>query len=163
MSKRTSKPAAPVPKKPLRIAGPDAKLSHSDKKRLTDAVKKAKRDGKIPTSAQQTVPYKIMYRDGLCKVDDTHYTKTIQFQDVNYRLAQPEDQEQIFSAYCDFLNYFDSSISVQLSFINQTGNIEDFKRSISIPDRGDGYDDIRHEYAGMLQDQLEKGNNGLVL
>ncbi|MEA5151333.1 MAG: ATP-binding protein [Oscillospiraceae bacterium] len=149
-------------RKPLRIAGPDAKLSRSDKKRLTDAVKKAKRDGRIPASAQQTVPYKIMYRDGLCKVDDTHYTKTIQFQDVNYRLAQPEDQEQIFSAYCDFLNYFDSSISVQLSFINQTGNIEDFRRSISIPDRGDGYDDIRHEYAGMLQDQLEKGNNGLV-
>ena len=56
-----------------------------------------------------------MYRDGICRVDDKKYTKTVQFYDINFQLAQTEDQEMIFGNYCDFLNYFDSSINVQLT------------------------------------------------
>ena len=103
-----------------------------------------------------------MYRDGICQVNDRLYTKTVTFNDINYQLAQNEDKTQIFEAYCDFLNYFDSSISIQLSFLNQRGNLEDFKRSIDIPDQPDDYNPIRREYAGMLKNQLSKGNNGLV-
>ena len=56
----------------------------------------------------------------------------------------------------DFLNYFDSTISVQLTFINQRANMQDFSKSIAIPPQGDEYDDIRREYAEMLKNQLEK-------
>ena len=103
-----------------------------------------------------------MYRDGICRVNERLYTKTVTFNDINYQLAQNEDKTQIFEAYCDFLNYFDSSINIQLSFLNQRGNLEDFKRSIDIPDQPDDYNPIRREYAGMLKNQLSKGNNGLV-
>jgi hypothetical protein len=113
-------------------------------------------------TAQQSIPYKEMYRDGICRVNDRFYTKTIMFSDINYHLAQNEDKTQIFENYCDFLNYFDSSISVQLSFINQYGNPEEFQKSIDIPDKGDNYDNIRREYADMLKNQLAKGNNGLT-
>lgn len=71
-----------------------------------------------PNTAQQSIPYKEMYRDGICRVNDRLYTKTIVFNDINYHLAQNEDKTQIFENYCDFLNFFDSSIAVQLSFIN---------------------------------------------
>ena len=125
-------------------------------------MKKAKRDGKIPKSAQQTIPYREMMKDGMCRVTDKLYTKTLSFQDVNYQLAQPEDKTQIFDGWCDFLNYFDPSIGVQLSFINQHVDMSGFEQSIAIPDRGDGFDPVRHEYADMLQSQLAKGNNGLV-
>jgi len=125
-------------------------------------VKKAKRDGKIPRTAQQTIPYREMFRDGICQVNDRLFTKTLTFDDINYQLAQNDDKTQIFEGYCDFLNYFDSSVSVQLSFINQRGNLLDFQHSIDIPPQGDDYDDIRREYADMLKDQLAKGNNGLV-
>nr|WP_069989464.1 ATP-binding protein [Massilioclostridium coli] len=103
-----------------------------------------------------------MYRDGICRVTDRFYTKTVQFFDINYQLAQADDKAQIFESYCDFLNYFDSTISVQLTFINQRANMQDFSKSIAIPSRGDEYDDIRREYADMLKSQLEKGNNGLT-
>ena len=103
-----------------------------------------------------------MYRDGICRVTDKFYTKTVQFFDINYQLAQADDKAQIFESYCDFLNYFDSTISVQLTFINQRANMQDFSKSIAIPPRGDEYDDIRREYADMLKSQLEKGNNGLT-
>ena len=102
-----------------------------------------------------------MYRDGICRVTDRYYTKTVQFFDINYQLAQAEDKTQIFESYCDFLNYFDSSIHVQLTFINQQANMQDFAQSIDIPTRGDEYDEIRSEYGDMLRGQMQKGNNGL--
>ena len=119
-----------------------------------------KRDA--PQTAQQTIPYREIYKDGICRVNDKLYTKTIQFFDINYQLAQADDKAQIFENYCDFLNYFDSTISVQLTFINQRANMQDFSKSIAIPPQGDEYDDIRSEYAEMLKNQLEKGNNGLA-
>lgn len=118
--------------------------------------------GKAPQTVQQSIPYREMYRDGVCRVNDRLFTKTVQFQDINYQLAQNEDKTQIFENYCDWLNYFDSSISVQLTFINRRANIREFQQSIDIPDREDDYNSIRREYAGMLKNQLAKGNNGLV-
>ena len=115
-----------------------------------------------PQTVQQSIPYKEMYRDGICRLTDKLYTKTVQFFDINYQLAQADDKAQIFEGYCDFLNYFDASIHVQLTFINQRANMQDFARSIDIPIRGDEYDGIRREYGDMLKGQLQKGNNGLT-
>ena len=141
---------------------PDAKLGGAEKRRLAAAIKKAKRDGRLPQSAQQTIPYKEMCRDGICVVSDHYFTKQVQFYDINYQLAQNEDKNQIFENYCDFLNYFDSSIQVQLSFLNQRADMEERQRSISIPDQEDAFNGIREEYSDMLKDQLAKGNNGLT-
>ena len=115
-----------------------------------------------PQTVQQSIPYREMYRDGICRLTDTLYTKTVQFFDINYQLAQADDKAQIFEGYCDFLNYFDASIHVQLTFINQRANMQDFTKSIDIPPRGDEYDGIRKEYGDMLKNQLQKGNNGLT-
>ncbi len=103
-----------------------------------------------------------MWPDGICRVSPTHYTKTVQFQDINYQLNQNEDKTAIFEAWCDFLNYFDSSIKVQLSFLNLSATKESFAQSIDIPPQGDEFDSIRAEYTEMLQNQLAKGNNGLI-
>ena len=86
-------------KEKLIIGGVDARLGRTEKQRLTLAVKKAKRDGKIPKSAQQTIAYQEIYPDGLCKVKDKLYTKTMQFSDLNYQLARPEDKTQIFELW----------------------------------------------------------------
>ena len=115
-----------------------------------------------PPSVQQSIPYRCMYKDGICRVDDRLYTKTVAFQDINYQLAQNEDKTQIFESWCDFLNYFDSTVYLQLSFINQFGNLQDFQDSISIEEQEDDYNDIRHEFSEMLKNQLAKGNNGLI-
>ncbi len=115
-----------------------------------------------PTSVQQSIPYRSMYKDGICRINDKLYTKTIVFQDINYQLAQNEDKTQIFESWCDFLNYFDSTVYLQLSFINQFGNLQDFQNSISIGEQEDDYNDIRCEFSDMLKNQLAKGNNGLI-
>ena len=118
--------------------------------------------GKIAMSAQDTISYKEMRPDGICIVRDNYFTKTIQFYDINYQLAKNEDKNIIFENYCDFLNYFDKSISVQLSFLNQTMDISDFEKSIAIKPQNDDFDGIRAEYTEMLKNQLSRGNNGIV-
>ena len=115
-----------------------------------------------PETAQQSIPYRSMYKDGVCRVNEKRYNKTVVFEDINYQLAQNDDKTQIFESYCDFLNYFDSSINIQLTFINKHANIKDFQRSIDIPDQQDTFNSIRREYADMLKNQLAKGNNGLI-
>ena len=141
---------------------PDAKLSSRDKRRLFASVSKAKRDGRLPKTAQQTIPYQEMCRDGICIIGDRYFTKQIQFYDVNYQLAQNEDKNLIFENYCDFLNYFDSSIKVQFSFLNQRADMEEYQKSIHIPEQADAFNGIRQEYSGMLKGQLARGNNGLT-
>lgn len=113
-------------------------------------------------SAQKSIPYREMARDGICRVQDRYYSKTIRFYDINYQLAQNEDKNAIFENWCDFLNYFDSSIHFQLSFINHHSSMNEFESVIQIKPRHDAFDEVRMEYVQMLRNQLEKGNNGLV-
>jgi len=138
------------------------KLSRADRKQIEAAIARANRTDKKEKSAQDSIPYERMWPDGICRVSDGHYTKTIQFQDINYQLSQNEDKTAIFEGWCDFLNYFDSSIKFELSFLNLAASKETFARAISIPLQGDDFDSIRVEYMTMLQNQLAKGNNGLI-
>ncbi len=103
-----------------------------------------------------------MYQDGVCRVSPGYFTKTIQFQDINYQLNQNEDKTAIFEGWCDFLNYFDSSVKFQLSFMNMAANKDTYGQSIEIPTQGDDFDNIREEYTDMLRSQLARGNNGLI-
>ena len=103
-----------------------------------------------------------MFPDGICRVNPGYFTKTIQFQDINYQLSQNEDKTAIFEGWCDFLNYFDSSVKFQLSFMNMAANKDTYGQSIAIPPQDDDFDNIREEYTQMLRSQLARGNNGLI-
>ena len=138
------------------------KLSRADRKQIEAAIARANRTDKKEKSAQDSIPYERMWPDGICHVAGSHYTKAIQFQDINYQLSQNEDKTAIFEGWCDFLNYFDSSIQFQLSFLNLAASEETFARAINIPLQGDDFDSIRVEYTTMLQNQLARGNNGLI-
>lgn len=144
-----------------RKKGKDRKEREKEKRRKKQD-KERKKQRNIPQTAQQSIPYLRMLEDGICQVTKNYFSKTVQFYDINYQLALNEDKTTIFENYCDFLNYFDSSISVQLSFINQQVDVEEFEKSIDIPDQNDDFNEIREEYRAMLKNQLSKGNNGLV-
>ena len=116
----------------------------------------------MPRTAQESIPFQRMFEDGTCRVRPGYYTRTIQYQDINYQLAQQEDKTAIFEEWCSFLNFFDSSIHFELSFVNTATDSADFEKSIRIPYQQDGFDDVRAEYSQMLRQQLSKGNNGLT-
>ena len=158
MSKEPTKSGAPG-KSPGTKA--KRKLTRSEKKQIAAAIRQAKGDGKAHT-AQQTIPYINLYPDGICRITEKKYSKSIVYEDINYQLAQADDKTAIFENWCDFLNYFDASVSVQLSFINQGTKREEAEKAINIPAQDDAFNSIRTEYGDMLKSQLSKGNNGLV-
>lgn len=125
-------------------------------------IREAREKRRRYLSAQATIPYREMSKDGICRVHDRLYSKTIRFFDINYQLAQSEDKDAIFENWCEFLNYFDYTIHVQLSFINHHDGLSEYEQAVQITPQQDRFDDIRMEYAEMLKTQLEKGNNGLV-
>ena len=142
-------------------AGNRRKLTRAEKKEIAALIRAAKGDGKAHT-AQQTIPYLAMYPDGICKVTEKKYSKSIAYDDINYQLAQADDKTAIFENWCDFLNYFDATVSVQLSFINRGTRSGGAEEVIAIPAQNDAFNSIRTEYADMLKHQLAKGNNGFV-
>ena len=138
------------------------KLTRAERKQIEAAIARAKRQDKKHKSAQDSIPFERMFPDGICRVSANYYTKTVQFQDINYQLSLNEDKTAIFEGWCDFLNYFDASVRVELSFVNMSANKDTYGQQISIPLRGDADDSIREEYTQMLRNQLAKGNNGLI-
>lgn len=106
-------------------------LSKEDKKKVAQLIAKAKRNDGVPRTAQQSIPFERMFQDGICRVNADYYTKTIEFQDINYQLAQPEDKTTIFEEWCSFLNFFDSSVHFEISFMNMATDAESFEKSIA--------------------------------
>ena len=132
--------------------------SKKDKGGILDLI--LKKEPKRYT-VEDTIPYLRLLKSGICQLDEKHFSKSIAFQDINYQLALDEDRDLIFNQFANFLNSFDPSISIEFSYINQLGRNEEMKSAIQIPDKKDGFDDIRFEFREMLKSQIVKGNNGL--
>ena len=123
--------------------------------------KKAKDKPSVPTTAQESIPFIQMYKDGTCKVTEGYFSRTIEFGDINYRLALEDDRHAIFDGWCGFLNFFDSAVRFEIGFINTVVDDEEYKKQIYIPMRNDGFDSVREEYSDMIKKQLSSGNKGL--
>ena len=149
-------------KKEKRELNIPANLTAAEKKEVKEIIERARRDDGVPKTAQQSIPFDRMFQDGICRIGSDYYTKTIQFQDINYQLALQEDKTEIFEEWCAFLNFFDSSVHFELSFMNMATDIEDFRTGIAIPHRNDEFNSVRDEYSTMLFHQMEAGNNGLT-
>ncbi len=133
------------------------KIKSEGKNSLFSFFKKEKKRYTV----EDTIPYLRILPNGICQLDESHFSKTIKFEDINYQLALDEDRDLIFNQFASFLNSFDPSIRIEFSYINQLGRHEEMKEAIQMSDKDDEYNYIREEFRGMLSNQLSKGNNGL--
>ena len=148
-----------------------SELKKSGKKKTKSKTngKSSKKNGWFPffmkeekkETVQDTIPYKRMLKDGICQIEKNKFNKTIRFLDINYRLMEEADQESIFSEFSSFLNFFNSSVEVEFSYINSIGENEEICKLIDIKENIDDFNEIRNEYRQMLLNQSSKGNNGL--
>ena len=137
-------------------------LSSKEQAQVKEIIKNAQKDDGTPRTAQQTLPFDRVFPDGIIRVGMDYYTKTIQFQDINYQLAQQDDKTEIFEEWCSFLNFFDSSVHFELSFMNFATEVGDFEKKIAIVHQEDRFNDVRDEYSGILLRNMQAGNNGLT-
>ena len=131
------------------------------RKKAKQPPRSGKRRTNVPQTAQQTIPYREMLQDGICRVRDGFFTKTIEFEDINYSVASSDDQSAIFDGYCAFLNYFDSALPYQLSFIKHRSR-PGRRYSVNISPQDDDLNSIRAEFTDMLKGQIARSNNGIV-
>lgn len=148
-------------KVPTHKAVPATPLTKQERKAIEARMAKLKSSKK--SSTQKTIPYLEMFQDGTCQITNSTYSKTIQFFDINYRLATFDEKNFIFSKYCDLLNYFDNTVKFQLTFENQNTDVDELLKMLEIPEQTDDFNDIRQEYSAMLKSQLIFGSNGRVL
>lgn len=130
------------------------------KKQIPRRGPAAKSKNRAALSAQQTIPYVRMLPDGVCQLPGGLYTKTVEYEDINYSVASTEDQTAIFSGWSSFLNYFDSSLPFQLSFINRRSHSRS-RYKVNIPQAEDDFNSVRAEFTGMLKNQIARSNNGI--
>ena len=137
-------------------------LTSAEKKQVLEIIRKAENKSSVPRTSQESIPFIQMYKDGTCKVTEGFFSRTIEFGDINYRLALEDDQHAIFDAWCAFLNFFDSSVKFEIGFLNTVVDEEEYKKQIYIPMKDDGFDPVREEYSDMIKKQLTNGNKGLM-
>lgn len=142
------------------VKKPASQLTKEQKKILSARMAEIKKYAGDTNAVQNAVPYMTMFRDGVCQVSENFYSMTVQFYEANYSLAEFDEQNDIFSKYCDLLNSFDNTIRFQLTFENQNRSKEKLVQSIQIPDQYDEFNGIRQEYSKMLTDKLLTGSNG---
>lgn len=135
-------------------------LSSEQKKKIVK--EKRKEAKKRIKSTQNTLPFETMYDDGVCKVNDHFYTKMMAFSDINYQLSDGDDRDNLFNGWCNFYDFFDPDVKVQICCVVQRADIAVQEKTIEIQKQDDGFNDVRDEYNQMLREQLLNGNNGYI-
>nr|WP_297708314.1 conjugal transfer protein TraE [uncultured Butyrivibrio sp.] len=148
-------------KNKLIIKGPDAQISKDDAKKMEKAIRKAQKNGKFPVTAQATIPYRAMYRNGICQLEGYSFSKTIAFDDINYQLKDNDDKKTAFHKLSDLYNYFTEDTHVQMTYMNTRLSHEELVKRLTVPACGDGYDDLREELSRILLEKEEEGNKGI--
>ena len=140
-------------------------LTFSEKKRLIQLkhiLSGKSNEKEKPTTAQKTITFEKMFRDGICQVSHRYYTKMVEFFDINYELLEVDDQADILAQYSKLINYFDPSVKFELMLFNRQVNEQMLTEQFDIPWQEDDFNDIREEYTEMLKKQAAKGNNGII-
>ena len=98
---------------------PASELTKEEKKILSARMAEIRSENGGNSTVQNTIPFLCMYKDGVCQVSENFYSLTVQFYDANYSISEFDEQNYIFSKYCDIINLFDNTIKFQLTFENQ--------------------------------------------
>ncbi|GFI68465.1 hypothetical protein IMSAG249_00282 [Lachnospiraceae bacterium] len=139
----------------------DGLVDKQTKKEIEKAIEKAKQRGRIPRSAQETIPYDKAYPDGIFEIEPGYYSKTIAFEDINYQLLDKNDKNDRFEHWCDLLNSSSPNVHYEFNYYNQRTNRKEYEEDFRIAGENDKFDAVRREYSGMLLHQLEKGSNDI--
>lgn len=116
----------------------------------------------VPKTAQDSIPYKRVYPNGMIEVEDGIFTKSYRLDDVNFTIGTHEEQKTIFLAYGDLLNSFNADMKAQITINNRNVAEVKIREDILLKPRNDKINYLRQEYNEMLIDKMQTGRNNLV-
>ena len=125
-------------------------------KTLNQILKSEKEPFKVPSSVQDTIPIKKIWKDGTFQVGNK-FSRTFRFTDVNYSVAARDDQLAMFLQYCELLNALEIGATTKITINNRRMTKSSFARNL-IKHEDDGLDEYRDEYNSMIMDAAIRGN-----
>ncbi|MBQ9872764.1 MAG: DUF87 domain-containing protein [Eubacterium sp.] len=112
-------------------------------------------------SIQQALPKMKIYASGMMSLGHL-YSMTYRLKDVDFITSTEEDQEAFFKQYENLLNSMDGrTATFKLTMFNRNSNYLKTDYILLPTDRGDGYDQLRHEYNSMRRNNRAKAE-GLI-
>ncbi len=147
-------------KKDTAKARDEQRLREENSRKPKQQKKRKKRS--VPKTVQKTLPYQMIVYDCIFRIDDSHFSKTYRFDDINYSIAKQEEQEAIFLGYCAVLNSLDTGADMQITVYNNRVNKAKFNDMVLLKRKCDGFDRYIDVYNQMLTDKMEQGQNGII-
>lgn len=140
------------------------KLRQQKKKQEKNNANTAKqiKKSRAPQKATDCLDFVAMYENGICEIEPGLYSMTMKFSDVNYQIARREEQANIFTRYCELLNYCDPEMHLQINLVTQHMDQDRFEQDMFIPMKNDKIDLYRREMNKVIADKAMQGQNGLI-
>ena len=136
---------------------PDKKKSRKSKKGRGEKERK-----NLSKKVLSTLPYRKVLSDDIFFLGKKMYSKAYTFDDINFNLADEEQQYMYLERYIEFLGILDDSVDCQICCWNSRVNMEEFKKATLMHQKADELFDFRHEFnTRVLEANIRKGQNAI--
>ena len=136
---------------------PDKKKNRKSKKGRGEKERK-----NLSKKVLSTLPYRKVLSDDIFFLGKKMYSKAYTFDDINFNLADEEQQYMYLERYIEFLGILDDSVDCQICCWNSRVNMEEFKKATLMHQKADELFDFRHEFnTRVLEANIRKGQNAI--
>ena len=108
------------------------------------------------------IGYDAMYEDGIAQVEEGLFSQTIKFSDISYQSAREENQQAIFSTYCQLFDYFGAEASVQLNVVNTPIPADEIGNKVFFECHDPKHRPYVDEYNRILNKKMREGVSNLT-
>ncbi|MGN8982147.1 VirB4-like conjugal transfer ATPase, CD1110 family [Enterococcus villorum] len=122
--------------------------------------KKQKKNPQNVDFFRDTFFFKNIFSDGICQIDESSYSVTMELDDINYQLSSEDSQIEIFSQYCDFLNSLSSKTQLKLTVLKKKRPLSDLQAVLYYQEKNDFLDPYRAEMNDVISRKLDEEKNG---
>lgn len=130
------------------------------RKGKSDKAEKEKKN--LSKRVLDTIPYKKILADNIWYLGRKMYSKAYTFDDINFNLADEEQQYMYLERYIEFMNVLDDTVDCQICLWNSKINMEDFRHRTLMQQRADDFFNLRFEYnTRVLEENIKKGQNAI--
>lgn len=149
---------------PLLLGNQPAKAKREKTEKAGHKGKRAssKKQDIIPKNIMDSIPYCMVYDNGIIETTPGVFTKSYMLPEINFRLAKNESQDAIARMYGEFLGVFEPEIQIEVTVYNRSVSMEEFMQEILLEMQADGLDSYREEYNDMLLEKMIAAKNNLV-
>lgn len=107
------------------------------------------------------IQYEALSEAGIATLGEGRYSISLRLSDIDYQVAPEDVQSKVVENYARLLNSTQAA-DLQVSVVNRFVDGDELAASVELPPRGDGLDEYRHSFNGIVDRKLAEGRNNTV-